>query len=130
MDDRSPFEAPECAAAHLSYFVSLPLHYRHRNELTRIFTSSYQPATLHLSACLHPDRLAALRRKPVYYGALLEDVEAAFKICEVRSVEVFWHEQDTARFFAVSPSLWRWAKERKGKLVLGNRGGDEASTSG
>ncbi|GAA6007371.1 hypothetical protein JCM10207_006315 [Rhodosporidiobolus poonsookiae] len=121
--------AADSAASHLAYFVSSPLSVR-RNELSGIFTSSYQPSTLHLSAQLQPDRLVALDNKQENHAALLEDVKTTLKICEDRGVEVVWHEQDTTRLFAVSPSLWRWAKGVKAQRALEASGGGGASTSG
>ncbi|GAA6007616.1 hypothetical protein JCM10207_006408 [Rhodosporidiobolus poonsookiae] len=45
-------------------------------------------------------------------------IDEALTTCRIRDIEVFWHELEPGRVHAVSPSLWRWAKERKAKLAL------------
>ncbi|GAA6020679.1 hypothetical protein JCM10207_007822 [Rhodosporidiobolus poonsookiae] len=132
MDDGllSLSKASAGAALHLAYFVSCSPRHEYGNKFSSVFTTSYQPRTLHSSVHLHPERLAALDPEPENHAALLEDVKTTLKICEERGVEVVWHEQDTTRLFAVSPSLWHWAKYEKVKLALEHGGGNGASMSG
>ncbi|GAA6007487.1 hypothetical protein JCM10207_006360 [Rhodosporidiobolus poonsookiae] len=128
-----PYEAvgaPAFAARHLAYFIRLQLG-GIVNKLSDVFHSSYQPQTLHLFAPFPSSRLSTRNNTSADDAALLEDVEASLEICEERGVEVFWHEEDDSRIGAVSPGLWRWAKEHKVDLALENSGdGNEASTSG
>ncbi|GAA6007484.1 hypothetical protein JCM10207_006358 [Rhodosporidiobolus poonsookiae] len=68
---------------------------------------------LQLDILNEPDRLVTLETKPENHATLLGDVTTTLKICEERGVEVVWHALDTTRPGAVSPSLWRWAKNAK-----------------